>query len=149
VLTVAHRAPLGMNASTPAARALPSVLPNDSRPRKSRDDQLDPIAYLFLDAASGTAPHQVGVQVTARFLGPEITPARSSAVAATALTFTEFFGLLGSSSLEVPFVFDLFGVLHFGVRWAAIIGACALTGAQVVRTSPAAEGRDSSAPPVS
>jgi hypothetical protein len=79
--------------------ALPSVLPTDSRPRKSRDDHLAPIAYVFFDAASGTEPHQVSVQVSARLLGPEITPARSSAVAATALAFTEFFGLAEFPSL--------------------------------------------------
>jgi hypothetical protein len=52
-----------------------------------------------------------------------------------------------SSFLEVSFVYDLFGVLHVRVRWAAVIGTYALRVAQLIFTPPSVEGRDSSAPP--
>jgi hypothetical protein len=55
---------------------------------------------------------------------------------------------LESSFLEIPFVYDLFGVLHVRVRWATVIGPYALTVAQVTCTSPSVEGRDSSVRPV-
>jgi hypothetical protein len=44
-----------------------------------------------------------------------------------------------SSSPEVPFLYDLFGVLHVRVRWAAVIGTYALTVAQVIFTPPSVE----------
>ena len=53
-----------------------------------------------------------------------------------------------SSFLEVPFLYDLFGVLHVRVRWAAVIGTYALTVAQVILIPPSVEGRDSSVRPV-
>jgi hypothetical protein len=45
-----------------------------------------------------------------------------------------------SSFLEVPFLYNLFGVLHIRVRWAAVIGTYALTVAQVIFTPPSVEG---------
>ena len=52
-----------------------------------------------------------------------------------------------SSFLEIPFLLDLFGVVHVRVRWAAVIGTYALTIAQAIFTPPSVEGRYSSAPP--
>src|SRR5215212_11751147 len=53
-----------------------------------------------------------------------------------------------SSFLEVPFLYDLFGVVDVRVRWAAVIGTYALTVAQVIFIPPSVEGRDSSVRPV-
>ena len=53
-----------------------------------------------------------------------------------------------SSFPEVPFLYDLLGLLHVRVRWAAVIGTYALTVAQVIFIAPSVEGRDSSVRPV-
>jgi hypothetical protein len=39
------------------------------------------------------------------------------------------------------FLYNLFGVVHVRVRWAPVIGTCALAVAQVIFTPPSVEGR--------